>query len=400
MSKMITNKWFFFMVLTTLSTALRADHFFVPEKFRDGQIIEQVILISDVDGVVRDATDALADPRIIQQTKSLLQNDGVDVTFISGTPIENDLTVELWRRGNVPLNQVFGDSFTEELLAKRVTIYGVLGGHCMREDGSLQVVDEYSPEIIWELAKLLLHGFLKEVLNDGTPSQKEIAQQLKTTLDTLIPRKSHSSNLTPDEFSEVIASIREHFDPNFKLVSNGSLIETQTSNPPWSSSLSSKWLKEELSNPRNLITALPPSQRQIATGVAKREVGNFNYLLISKTNKGLTTTKHIQEKLAFLPNALIITIGDTQVDFPMHENADLAFHVGLEHVWRNHPLPQCIMIRNERGEDRQHVEGTLRVLSLLEDAIGKSFYDLRYIPVQDALGQWSYCSIRECESDS
>lgn len=388
----------FLMFSIILTTALRADHFFIPDPFKDGQIIEQVILISDVDGVVREGIEAIADPRIIQAIKSLLRHKGVDVTFISGTPVENDSTLESWRRGNVPLSQVFGFAFAEELLAKRVTIYGVLGGHCMKEDGSLQVLDEYSPQISWELAKLLLHGFLKEVINHGTYLQRGLAQELVNRLDSLIPHECYSSNATPQEFYEVIASIREHLDPNFRLISNGALIETHTSNPPWNTSLSSKWLKEEVNNPQHLISCLPSQQKQIATGFAKKAENGFNYLLISKTNKGVTTRQHIKEKLECLPNALIVTIGDTQVDFPMHENAHLAFHVGLEQVWKTHSLPHCMMIWNEKGEDCQHVAGTLKVLTLLENAIGKSFYDFKYIPLRNAEGEWDYYSIRDIET--
>lgn len=394
---MIAKIRFFLMLLTSLSSIIKAEVFFVPEQFREGQVIEQVILISDVDGVVREGAEAIADPRIIQLSKSLLRNKSVDIAFISGTAIENDLTLETWRRGNVPLSQVFGHSFAEELLAKRVTIYGVLGGHRMNEDGTLQVVDEYSPQISWELAKLLLYGFLKEAIDHGTPLQKDIAHQLQTKLDILTPIEFYSSNVTPQEFYEIIAVIREHLDPNLRLISNGSLIETQTSNPPWNTLLSSQWLKEEINYPRHLVYNLPPFQKQIATGLTKRNDEGYNYLLISKTNKGLTTKNHIKEKLDYLPNALIVTIGDTQVDFPMHENAHLAFHVGLEQVWRDNLLPNCIMVRNEKGEDCQHVIGTLKVLNLLEEAIGKSFYDFKYIPVCDASGQWSYYSIREME---
>jgi hypothetical protein len=133
----------------------------------------------------------------------------------------------------------------------------------------------------------------------------------------------------------------------------------------------------------------------MAAGVAKRGDQGLNYFLVSKTNKGISTKKHIEEKLKQYPHALIVTIGDTQVDFPMHRNAHVAFHVGMEKVWQNNPLPHCVMIRDQKGEDRQHIEGTLKVLELLQQAIGKSFYDFKYIPKMDASGQWDYYSIRE-----
>ncbi len=156
-------------------------------------------------------------------------------------------------------------------------------------------------------------------------------------------------------------------------------------------------MQSELENPKCLTSSLAPCEKQIAAGFAKRGEHGLNYFLISKTNKGITTKKHIEEKIKQFSNALIVTIGDTQVDFPMHRNAHLAFHVGLEKVWRANPLPQCIMVRNQDGKDSQHVEGTLKVLKLLSEAIGKSFYDLQYIPKMDDSGQWDYFSLRDLD---
>ncbi len=395
---MITKKSVFIFILF-LKSMLSAQEFFMPTGFQNGELIEQIILISDVDGVIRDSTDTLADPRIIEAIKALLNNKNVDVTFISGTPIDNNPALENWRSGNVPLNKVFGKSFAQELLENQVTIYGVLGGHKMNEDGSLKVVDEYSLQNTWELGKLLIHAFLKEVLEYGLDEQKVLAQKLQIELDLLTPAQSpNSANVTASEFYQIIEPIRQFIDPNFRLISNGALIETQTSSPPWNTVLSSNWLKNELNQPQYQISHLPLSKKQIATGFVNKSTGGFNYLLIGKTNKGITTAKHIQEKIKHLPRALIITIGDTQVDFPMHKNAHLAFHVGLEQVWLNNPLPNCIMVRNSAGKDRQHLEGTLKVLSIIADGLGKSFYDLRYIPRVNSAGCWDYYSPKELQA--
>lgn len=388
-----------FMCMLVLSLNLNAQDIFIPKQFEEGQIIEQIILISDVDGVVREGVEATADPRVIQAIKSLLENQGVDVTFISGTAIENDQTLEGWRRGNVPLNKVFGSSFKQELLEERVAIYGVLGGHCMKADGTMKVVDEYSSEISYELGKLLIYSFLEEVLRYGNNEQKAVASHLQIELASLeSDHSNHSANVTAAEFYKIIKVIHKHLDPCFRLITSGALVETHTSNPPWGSTLSSKWLIEEINQPQHMVFNLPQSQKQIATGYAKKEESGFNYLLISKTNKGLTTKKHIEEKIQQFPNALIVTIGDTQVDFPMHQNAHLAFHVGLKEVWLNNPLPHCVMVCNFEGKDAQHIEGTLQVLKLLNAAIGKSFFELKYIPRCNSSGQWNYYSIREIQS--
>ncbi len=386
-------QWLFMLVLTL---PINAQEIFIPKEFAEGQTIEQIILISDVDGVIREGVEATADLRVIQAIKSLLENQSVDVMFISGTPIENDQTVEPWRRGNLPLSKVFGSLFRQEVLEERVAIYGVLGGHCMQPDGTMKVVDEYSPEISYELGKLLIHAFLQEVLDHGSDEQKSIASNLQIKLDSLKSNPSnHSANLTADELYEIIKVIHQDLDSNFRLVTNGSLIETHTSNPPWNALLPSKWLKEEINKTQYSISNLPQAQKQIATGFAKKEAEGFNYLLISKTNKGLATKKHIEEKLKLFPKALVVTIGDTQVDFPMHQNAHLAFHVGLKEVWLNNPLPHCILVRSSEGKDAQHVVGTLQVLKLLNEVIGKSFYDLNYTQVVSKFGFWPRESSRD-----
>lgn len=386
------------MLFSNLALTLQAEEIFIPPQFQVGQPIEQVILICDVDGVIREGVEAIADARVLAAIKSLLENAHVEVTFISGTPIAHHPDLQPWQGGNRPLNQVFDSAFKKELREDRVAIYGVLGGHRMKEDGSLQVVDEYPLEVSFELTHLLLQAFLKEVIENGLPHQQSLAEHLQLELDKIqLHDLNQATNVTAKEFQQMACTIREHLDPEFRLTNNGALVETHTSNPPWNTSESFKWLQQEMEQPSRLTSLLDPSQKQMATGFAKRGGRGFNYLLISKTNKGITIQKHIEEKLKKLPRALIITIGDTQVDFPMHQHAHLAFHVGLEQVLRAHALPQCMLVRNFQGEDKQHVEGTLQVLALLKEAIGKSFDDFRYIPKQDASGKWDYYSLRDMQ---
>ena len=380
------------------SLMLHAEEIFIPQPFQDGRVIEQLILISDVDGVVREGIEACGDQRVLIAIKSLLENKNIDVTFISGTPVANDSTLEPWRRGNAPLGAVFGNTFEKELSENRVAIFGVLGGQKMKEDGSLEIVDAYSSDSCFELGRLLLHAFLKEVMHQGNLAQQVLAGHLQAKLDALqMEDYSQPSHATPKEFAEIVCTIREHLDPEFRLINSGALVEIHISNPPWKAMRSSLWLQEEIEKPQYGLSHLPREQKRIAGGYAKKEGEGFNFLLISKTHKGLATKKHIEEKLKKMPNALIVTIGDSQVDFPMHHNAHLAFHVGPELVFRDHFVPQCIMVRGKDGRDSQHVLGTLKVLSLLKEAVGKSFHDFKYIPRQDTSGNWEYYSVKELE---
>ncbi|MBA3957325.1 MAG: hypothetical protein H0X51_02860 [Parachlamydiaceae bacterium] len=374
----------------------KAEGIHIPFQFEEGQIIEQLIIVSDVDGVIRENVEALADPQVIHAFKMLLKNKNVHVTFISGTPIHNDRTVETWRQGNVPLKNVFGLSFEQELLEERVTIFGALGGHRMKRCGALEVVEGYPIELIFELGCLLIRAFLKEVLHHGNTQQASVANRICSELDSIrLINNSQPLTETPKEFCHIVHTIREHLDSDFRLISNGSMIETHTSSPLWQTSHSSKWLQAEIEKPEYLASALVFEQRQIASGIAHKGEKGFNFLLISKTNKGLTTKEYIAEKKSKLPNALVVSIGDTQVDFPMHYNADLAFHLGLERVLQDNPLSHCIMIRGPHGEESQHLEGTLKILKFLEKGIGKSFYDLKHIQKRTSSGKWKYCSLRD-----
>ncbi len=377
-------------------TGLTAHAVYIPKAFQENPIIEQVILISDVDGVVRESIQAVADLRVISAVKTLLKNKNVDVAFISGTPIDNDASLESWRKGNLPLNRVFGSSFQKELSENRVAIYGVLGGHLMKEDGGIEIIDEYSLETSFELTRYLLHAFLKEVQERGDIGQQKLAKDLEGRLHAVILQDiDHLTNVTAIEFEPIVRIIQEQFDPYFRVINNGSMVESHSSNPPWSTGLFVSWMQKKLNQPHSITSHLHPEQKQIAAGYAKCGNQPFNYFLISKMNKGITTKKYIENKLKKYPNALVITIGDTQVDFPMHRNAHIAFHVGLEEVWQNNPLPQCMIVRNVGGEDSQHIEGTLKVLELIKIAIGKPFYDFKYIPIKDSSGRWNFYSLNE-----
>ncbi len=365
---------------------------YIPEAFQDNSSIEKLIIISDVDGVVRDNVESIADPRVISAIKSLLENENVDVAFLSGTPVVNDLSLEEWRRGNVALNQVFGPSFDYE----NVAVYGLFGGHRLKGDGSLEILEEYPLEVSFQLGKILIGAFLKEVIEHGNESQRLHAQELLVKLDQVHLNNLDQSILaTPEELGEVIVAIRNNIDPIFRVMSNSCAIEVQFSTIPWTTIASLAYVKEAMKHPQSLISQFSPQEQQVVSGIARRNGQDFRFILASTTNKGSTSRRHLANKLAQLPGALIVTIGDTQGDFPMHEHAHVAFHVGKEHVWRQNALPQCVMVRGSNGKESQHVEGTLKVLELLKEAVGKPFNEFRYIPYQTESGEWDFRSLKE-----
>lgn len=349
---------------------------YIPPQFNDGRLIEHIILVCDVDGVIRNSTEADIDPQVLASIKGLITTQNVDVAFISGTPVSQSPFLETWRRGNITLDKAIGSFLIREVQEKKVTIYGALGGQRMNHDCQVEIMEEYPLDITFELGKLLLNAFLEEVKNQGSQNQKKCAEDLKSYLDRLkLKNRQQVSTATADEFSDIIFNIHSQLDPNFRLVSYGAFVESQTSNPPWNTDLSLKWIQNQLDRPQLLISQMPEEQKQVATGLAHRGNAGFNFLMVSKTNKSVTMQKHIQEKLLKYPDALIVTIGDTQVDFPMHRHAHLAYHVGKEQIWKNHYLPQCMLVRDHFGRDSQHVSGTLRVLNILKNGIGKAIFD-------------------------
>lgn len=233
--------------LSVITTGLIAHEMYIPEGFHDNPIIEQVILISDVDGVVRESIQAVADSRVISTVKTLLKDQNVDVAFISGTPIDNDASLETWRRGNLPLNRVFGSAFQKELSDGKVAIYGVLGAHLMKKDGGVEIVDEYSLQTSFELTRYLLLAFLKEVQMRGPVAQQELAKDLEDELHTVsLQNINQPTTITAIEFDPIVRVIREHFDPHFRVINNGSMVETHTSNPPWSTGLFVSWMQKKI----------------------------------------------------------------------------------------------------------------------------------------------------------
>lgn len=363
-----------FLHLSFFHFSLQAEAF-TPPTFVKTDLVKQIILISDVDGVVRNGIENVADPRVLEAVSALLSHENVHVAFISGTAVETDETTESWRKGNVPLKKVFGSVFQKEISEKRVCIYGISGGHRMTPEGKLEVLDEYSLKTSFALCSLLTQSFLHAVHSRGDLREQGIAAKLSKELQEIVLQNlTQSTHLTANEFKPIISSIHDCLDPEFRLINNGGSVEFHSSYL-LDTKASYQWLQKQLEE-SSLFSHLDFSQKHLAAGVAHKNGQKFGFVLIGKTNKGKTSKHYIEETLKQVPNALIITIGDTQLDFPMHENAHLAFHVGLKKVWQNNPLSHCVVVRDSKGNDEQHIEGTIAVLKFLEKKIGSSFEDV------------------------
>lgn len=161
--------------------------------------------------------------------------------------------------------------------------------------------------------------------------------------------------------------------------------------------------KEELSlemilqemNRSSCLSSLKDAQKRVSSGIEKKDDVQFTYVVVSKTNKDVTTQKVISLIQNRLPQAFIISFGDGADDFQMHKRAALGVHVGSFKVYADNQSPQSIMVRGQDGKENQFVQGTAEMLERLNQAYGKSFYDFQYIQRQDASGKWNWYSLRE-----
>lgn len=334
--------------------------------------IEKVILVCDVDGVIRHSTEEHADTRIVSTLKDYLQRGLIaNAAFISGTPIKQDSSLEVWRKGNSTLDMAIGHYFATEIANNQVTLFGAFGGQRMLQNHTVAMLHEYPINLIFLIGKLLLKAFLQEVRVDGDDQQKKSAERLQYLVDNLqLKDEGQTPLITPKEFTEIILAIRAEIDPDFRLISYGSFMESQTTYPHWGGRTPFKWLQRQVEINED-FQKIPKSQKCVASGVAYRNHNGFNFLTVSKSNKREAIKAYMHEQASLNPEALIITVGDTQVDFLMHEEAHLAFHVGKRHVWHEYPLSHCHLVLHQDGTDSQHVEGTLRVLDLIKQNFGK-----------------------------
>lgn len=321
-------------------------------------------LIFDVDGVVRNHTEMPIDERVLQAIKRLSEFPNVRITFISGTPVSQKEGLQIWRKSNSTLDTSLGKQFSKEIAEGKITIFGALGGHKLSNDNTKETLEEYNLATIFEMGKMLISAFLLEVSSGRNHPQIETAKMIKQNLDTLeLTNFKQPNDVTPEEFEEIVNKIRAEIDPQFRLISYGTFIESHSSHPPWNTHHSVKYLKELLTDTNFKLSSLSVDEKIVGHGLAYRKNEGFNFLMISKTNKGKAINRYLMANPNRKEHEFFITIGDTQVDYPMHELSNLAFHVGMESVWKSHDLPHCHFVVGNNGEENQHVDGTLYLLS-------------------------------------
>ncbi|MDP1836150.1 MAG: hypothetical protein Q8K75_09550 [Chlamydiales bacterium] len=374
----------------------------VPNRFANGEIINNVLYISDVDGVMRTLADRPLDQDVVSLAKELLKTEKVFGTFISGTPVFSDLNVEECRRGNTSLKPIFEEHFAEDIKAERVRILGAMGGQQLAPNGEVEIIEHFTLDQSFQIAKLLLEVFLERVVETGTPPQAAIAGSLMHALHNIQLINPHQDiSRTPDEFVELLESIRSQLDPELRLLCNGADVELQVSRGIDGEAITMQknltfLLHLKLLDKENSLSSLEPHQRIPASGPAKRGSVDFNFVKISKLDKGQAIAGLVSGYMQKNPNAFVIVFGDSSVDLPMMHSSDLGIFVGGMKSISNLTKPsQMVMVTDENGNDFTNVAGTVTILRALLPAIGQSFYDLKYVPMPDAQGKISNMSIAD-----
>ena len=127
----------------------------------------------------------------------------------------------------------------------------------MKKDGGVEVVDEYSLETSFELTRYLLHAFLKEVQMHGSIMQQELSRNLENQLHCVVLQDiNQPTNTTAIEFDPIVRVIREHLDPHFRVMNDGPMVQTHTSNPPWNTGLFASWVQNQLDQPHSIASCL------------------------------------------------------------------------------------------------------------------------------------------------
>lgn len=372
----------------------------IPRQFLQGEPLQEICGIFDVDGVVRLGTkgrDAFPNPRVLENIQTLLRTNRAFIAFISGSPAANDQGLEEWRRGNVPLTEVFGSVFSHDIQAGRVEIFGGFGGQKVTPQGRGELVDGYTLECSFELTRMMIRVFLEIVVDKYGPTstQGEAAQKLlQSLLSVRLGEGPHQTDATALEFEPIVRDILRDIDPGFRIINNGPSVAMKCPQALRGVRIAPELIQEKM-NQAPCLASLAPMQKQVSSGIEKRDGIDFTYVVVSKTNKEPTTQKIIAQAQRILPHAFHVSFGDGAADYQMHKYASLAFHVGSSDIYTANPLSQCVMVSGPNGEDKRYVDGTAEVLQRLIEGFGKSFYDFQYIPKRSVSGMVRYCSLRE-----
>ncbi len=357
----------------------------LPRSFDIDQIIDHVLIISDVDGVIRSHPDDKRIPEnIVYTIKQLLRTNKVQMAFISGSPLTRTEDAGEWQLDVYPLEKLFLPEFENEIEEGKIVIYGAMGGQFLSSSNQVFYQKFYSPYQIEEGCKILLKSFLEEVSVQGSLSQKKQAFIILHSLKMLAPSNQANNGLANQSpyqhhslevLKNIVLSIRANIDPNFRLINRGNEVEFHASDTAWNFERIQISVSRELQK-NACFSNIVDQKKQCYYG--------SHWIKISHISKKDPATSFIESYRKTYPerSPLILAFGDGSVDFPMFDVAHLAFFVGSSSQvskQKNIGKLPLVIVRDSEGKDSCHVDGTFRILSALESSMGREFNHFPYI---------------------
>lgn len=303
------------------------------EHEKDGFLIKRMILLSDVDGVIRESVeDRELSTEMLEALEALLNTQKVEIAFISGSPCVKKAILYPWQEDNISLYEIFYHPLKKWIDSGSVTLFGAQGGQTLSSDGICRIDEEF---LFSNHEKENLFSSFIGAYYAGTSAFQ--------------PRK------------EWVAAAEEIFclDQGFRLIDRGCEIEMQTTCKECDIERAREYLA--LSEPNAVISA----------GVASRGENFFSFIKVSRMSKEIGAKKYLLKKNLSEgdANTLIVAFGDTQTDVGLYRVASyfggLSFHFGKDGDYEGSPL----IVRSESGCDNTHTNGAVQILKLLQEKI-------------------------------
>jgi hypothetical protein len=292
---------------------------------------ERLILLSDVDGVIRECVDDTElDTEMVAAIEKLLETKKVEIAFISGSPCASAPIAHPWQEDTTPLGGVFYPPFKKWMAQGLVTIHGAQGGQTLTSTGACEFDTDF---FFGDAEREAMIYTLLQAYCEGSHQP--------------FPKKDWVSI-----GEELYAK-----DKGFRLVDRGCEMEIHAALEGWNLEQAKAYFTANIKN------------GTIVSGISKRAEGEFYFLKVSLISKDMCAKKYLQSRgiREQDPKVLIVAFGDTQTDVGLYQVAreygGQAYHFGQEGLYEGNPK----IVRTQDGHDHTHTQGTLTILRQLFD---------------------------------
>lgn len=307
---------------------------FICPPFLEGaeRSIEKIILLSDVDGVIRESVeDRELSFEMLEAIEGLLNTKRAEIVFISGSPCVNVPTSYAWQEDNISLYEIFYPPLKKWIEEGTVSLYGAQGGQILTPKGSCHFNEEF---LLDESEKENLFSFFLTAYSEGA---------------SLIPASQEWLLIANEVYG---------LDKGFRLIDRGCEIEMQSTLDGWNLQQAKEYLTQCLPN------------ASIVSGAASRSGKPFFFLKVSQMTKEIGAHNFLKSKnVERDPSTLVVAFGDTQTDIGLYKVArsfdGLAFHFGKDGTYEGAP----VIVRSVDGADNSHLGGAIEILRNLQKLI-------------------------------